>query len=157
MLARRDIRQLILPASDDRGFNIIPEVEVAIEPVKSMLDKGHGVLVHCWGGVNRSTAVVVACLVASYKVPLFAAVQAAMKTRGTVLTNQAFRKQLVQHFYARSSSAGAGESVREILEGEAMPAPLLVADEAVHGDGFVPEHNCRGRGSRKRRPQPRSG
>lgn len=155
-LARSEIRQLILPACDRHDFNITPDAELAIEPVKYMLDKGHGVLVHCWGGVNRSTAVLVACLVASYKVPLFAAVQAAMKTRGTVLTNQAFRKQLVRHFYAKSSSAGAGVSVQEILEGDVIPAALLQEiedDEDVHADGSAVDQNCSDGGGRKHRPE----
>ena len=75
-----------------------------------------GVLIHCWAGVNRSAAVAAFFLVAKCRVPLFAAVDQLMRRRGTVLTNQSFRKQLVQYCFQEGFS----------LEGSGVPPELLV-------------------------------
>ena len=65
--------------------------------INCLLAHGKGVLLHCYAGVNRSGAVAAAYLAHEKAVPLRAAIMQLRETRGTVLTNQHFLKQLV-HF-----------------------------------------------------------
>ena len=116
-LASAGIHQHILVADDVPGFDIMAVAEHAMGAMKAALGskKNPGVLVHCWGGVNRSAAVATAYLTTHCSVPLYAAVAQLMRQRGTVLTNMSFRKQLVRHCFKQGLS----------LEGE-VPAALLV-------------------------------
>ena len=88
----------MLRAEDSRNFDIIPVAELASVFIKSVLsqEKG-GVLVHCYGGVNRSGAVCAAFLVKELAIPFCETVQLLRSVRGTVLTNPSFVWQLVQH------------------------------------------------------------
>ena len=95
-LAYGRIHQLILPADDSDCFNIVALADLAFDFMESSLRSGQGVLVHCWAGCNRSVAVAIAFLVCRRKVPLTIAVRSTMTTRGEVLTNRSFRRQLVQ-------------------------------------------------------------
>ena len=121
-LARAGIHQHILVADDVRGFDIMAVAEHAMWAMKAELGpkKNAGVLVNCWGGVNRSAVVVTAYLTTHCSVPLYAAVEQLMRQRGTVLTNLSFRKQLVRYCFKQGLS----------LKGE-VPAALLV-ESAVH-------------------------
>ena len=80
-------------------------------------------MVHCWGGVNRSAAVAAFFLTAEWRVPLVAAVARLMERRGTVLTNQSFRKQLVRYCFKTGLA----------LTGSEIPAALF--DEVATEDG----------------------
>jgi hypothetical protein len=97
-LAEAQIDQLVLCADDSWDFDIIPVAERAYGFISSVLKQGNGVLVHCYGGVNRSGAVCAAYLTSELSIPLYEAVERLRKVRGTVLTNETFVKQLVQHF-----------------------------------------------------------
>ena len=116
-LAEARIHQHILAADDIRGFDIIAVAKHAVGAMRTALDSRQdcGVLVHCWGGVNRSAAVAAAYLTTHCSVPLCAAVDRLTRQRGTVLTNQSFRKQLVRYCFKQGLS----------LDGEA-PAALLI-------------------------------
>ena len=122
-LAYAGIYQHILVAYDDRDFNIVPVAEHAMGAIRAALDAGLGVLVHCWGGVNRSAAVAALYLTTQCGVPLTAAVRQLTQQRGTVLTNQAFCKQLVQHCFKHGHA----------LEGSAPPY-LLSSPSRQHRD-----------------------
>ena len=54
------------------------------------------VLVHCYGGINRSAFVVVALLMMLAEMPLLVALRAVAANRGKVLTNRSFRAQLLE-------------------------------------------------------------
>lgn len=127
-LARAQIHHHILVAEDARHFKILPVVQVAFGIINAALaqETNNGVLVHCWGGVNRSAACVVAFLTTQYKVPLYAAVAESMKQRGTILTNQSFRAQLVRFCFQQGLD----------LCGEEVPAALWQppADPVALGD-----------------------
>ena len=96
-LAMASIKRLAWPADDDPNFNILGEVIHcgALEFVQNGF-RVAGVLINCWGGVNRSGAVAVADLALKSNYSLVCAVRQVMSQRGTVLTNKAFRLQLAE-------------------------------------------------------------
>lgn len=96
-LAEEGIRLLNWPAHDCSDFDIVDEViqQGAIDFIDTALRSG-GVLVNCWGGVNRSASVAVGYLVLRRRLPLVTTVREAMARRGTILTNHSFRRLLVQ-------------------------------------------------------------
>ena len=103
-LAQAGIHQHILVADDSRNFDILDIACRTFPIIDDALKTGtgnNGVLVHCWGGVNRSGAIVVAFLAQCRGVPLSAAIDHTMKARGTVLTNQSFVKQLVRYCFKK--------------------------------------------------------
>ena len=53
-------------------------------------------LVHCYGGINRSVFVAVALLMLLENMNLADALRAVAATRGRVLTNRSFRAQLLE-------------------------------------------------------------
>ena len=97
-LAEAAVDQLVLCAEDSWAFDIIPVAERALGFIRSVLQQGNGgVLVHCYGGVNRSGAVCAAYLACELSIPLCETVEHLRRVRGTVLTNQTFVKQLVRY------------------------------------------------------------
>ena len=97
-LAEAEIDQLVLCADDSWRFDIIPVAERACRFIKGELERGDGgVLVHCYGGVNRSGAVCAAFLATELSIPLYEAVLRLRQVRGTVLKNETFIKELVRH------------------------------------------------------------
>ena len=91
-------KQLGLSAQDDGVFDIVSVVERALGFIDCCLsEQKRGVLVTCYGGVNRSGAVAAAYLVCKQAIPLCAAIGSLRQGRGTVLTNQNFVKQLVRY------------------------------------------------------------
>ena len=96
-LCSAGIVQVCFPAVDSKDFDIVRNVirAGAASFIESRLRYG-GVLVHCWGGVNRSAAVAVAYLTNATQMSLATVVRDAMNTRGTVLTNYSFRLLLVK-------------------------------------------------------------
>ena len=97
-LRSEGVAHLPLPAQDMRGFDmcteVIPQGCKFID--NYLVEGGGGVLVNCWGGVNRSTTVLVAYLVLQKGQSLQDAVTAATNVRGKVLTNRHFRLQLAR-------------------------------------------------------------
>ena len=84
-------------AWDSAHFNIVAELfPRAFTFIEDQLYLGRKVLVNCWGGVNRSGAVVVGFMALQRDVPLVEAVERTMTGRGTVLTNRNFRLLLVK-------------------------------------------------------------
>ena len=102
-LAQAGIDQHILFAEDSKDFDIMRIADNAFGAIHSRLNtnsENPGVLIHCWGGVNRSAAVAIAFLTIHCDVPLWTAINNAMQQRGTILTNQSFRKQLVRRCFS---------------------------------------------------------
>ena len=100
LLAEAGIDQLVLRADDSWYFDIIPVAERALVFIRSVLkDESTGVLVHCYGGVNRSGAVCAFYMAIELCIPLCEAVKHLREARGTVLTNQTFVKQLVHYCF----------------------------------------------------------
>ena len=97
-LAGAAIDQLVLCADDSWRFDIIPVAERACRFIKGELARGDGgVLVHCYGGVNRYGAVCAAYLATELSIPLREAVQRLRQVRETALQNEMFIQQLVRH------------------------------------------------------------
>jgi hypothetical protein len=72
-------------AEDNDRFDIIGKVLFcgAMHCIREGLKQG-GVLVNCWGGVNRSATVAIAFMVLEKDVDLCSALEGTMATRGTV-------------------------------------------------------------------------
>lgn len=88
-----------VPAEDDKSgdYDIIAEAWLqAREQIAVWKAEGRKVLVNCWGGVNRSSAMLVAWLLTEENFSLRDAVHRVTKVRGTVLTNHMFRLQLLR-------------------------------------------------------------
>lgn len=96
-LAEAGIIQLTWPAEDTTEFDIVSHVAKrgACDFIEVGL-RSAGVLVNCWGGVNRSASVALSFLVMKKKIGLVEAIRSSMSQRGTILTNRAFRLLLVQ-------------------------------------------------------------
>jgi len=129
-LARAKIDHHILVADDARHFKIMEVAEVAFAIIKATLEKGvkNGVLIHCWGGINRSGATAVAFLATQFDVPLYAAVARTMEQRGTILTNQSFRAQLVRKCFKMGLNLTGEEVAPQLLQPLADPLELGDAD-----------------------------
>ena len=111
-LALAGINHHILIADDDRDFDIMQVADHAFGAIQARLaasGENTGVLIHCWGGVNRSAAGAVAYLAIHCKVPLLTAIENAMTQRGTILTNHSFRKQLVRRCFKAGLDLGLSD------------------------------------------------
>ena len=143
-LGNMGIHQQILVADDRHGFDIVSVAQIAAGCIRAALGAGAamGVLVHCWGGVNRSSAVAAFYLVTECGVPLLAAVEQMMQRRGTVLTNCSFRKQLVRYCFAHGLSLDSDATV---------PPPLLM--ESASSLDLVLKLPCTDASGRKHRKE----
>ena len=96
-LAAKDISHFIVPMDDSAEFDLMTcfSDRKVLEFLLSSHSVG-GVLVVCWGGCNRSAAVVVAYLIRFCNFKVVDAFKLCQDRRGTVLTNLSFRRQLVQ-------------------------------------------------------------
>mmetsp|Transcript_84145 Transcript_84145/g.149121 ORF Transcript_84145/g.149121 Transcript_84145/m.149121 type:complete len:189 (-) Transcript_84145:195-761(-) len=76
-----------------------PLLEFHLDAVEEFLNRhrmaGHGVLVHCYAGVNRSAAICAAYLIRTHRMHLTDAVKLLVEKRGKVLQNIHFINQLV--------------------------------------------------------------
>ena len=102
--------------------------------IESARRAGGVCLLHCMSGVNRSGIIAVAALMESTRMPLLDAIGRCKASRGCLLTNTAFREQLV-HF-ARDRGL-LGELPREpppaSRQNEVVPAHLRAARPEVTG------------------------
>lgn len=117
-----------LPAEDNRDFDIVGKtLPRAFDFISTQQRQGCRVLVCCYGGINRSAAVVVGFLALQQGMRLVEAVEMAMQQRGTILTNRAFRLQLVQAF----------------LDTRPPPAPIGKAhSQNTTNDPALPQKRC---------------
>ena len=104
------IWMLATPAEDQWDYDIVKNViqQGAVDFIETRLRFG-GVLVNCWAGVNRSAAVVVAFLMLKKNFSLVDAVRETMSQRGTVLTNRAFRRLLLEVCLANGCNLASGD------------------------------------------------
>jgi len=88
-----------LPATDATNFDILAITWPAAERILQAWETAgvQNVLVVCWGGVNRSGAIVGAWLRMHEDHSFTAMMSALTQARGTVLTNLAFRRALLTH------------------------------------------------------------
>ena len=129
-LAEVGIKQLAWPALDTWDFDIV--TLVAKQGACDFIEVGlrsAGVLVNCWGGVNRSASVALAFLVMKKNITLVDAVRSTMSQRGTVLTNRTFRLLLVQLALEIGCPLRAAK-VKDCTDLTIMPSPN--DDDANH-------------------------
>jgi hypothetical protein len=113
-LGSRRIAFTVLPACDSPSYNILSEhLREAEQVALAAREVSGAVLVQCWGGCNRAPTVGTALLMCLERRPLVDACGAVQAVRGEILTNQSFRRQLLQL------------AVEEgLLEEETLPAQL---------------------------------
>jgi len=119
-LASAGIAFKSIPAKDRRHYDIVAKTfPQAFDFIDSFA--GRRVLICCYGGVNRSAAVLVGFLVLRRQVDLISAVQAAMEARGTILTNRSFRHMLVRASLGLSPPPAASHGEEEASSAAAQP------------------------------------
>lgn len=84
-----------IPAIDDCCHDMIQYIEKAITFIDMVKRKRARVLVHCIKGINRSAFICAAYMMLRSNKNLYQAVRHLKYTRGIVLTNPSFQKQLV--------------------------------------------------------------
>lgn len=84
------VEALDLDCADDPTFEIRPAMADGARFIRAALAKGGTVLVHCMAGMSRSPCVVVAFLVAQYKLTPAAALALIRKARAAVQPNIGF-------------------------------------------------------------------
>ena len=124
-----------IDAQDDVRYAMLANHwEEAWAFIESARRAGGVCLLHCMSGVNRSGIIAVAALMESTRMPLLDAIGRCKASRGCLLTNTAFREQLV-HF-ARDRGL-LGELPREpppaSRQNEVAPAHLRAAQSEVTG------------------------
>ena len=84
-------------AQDHTDYDIIQrDLASSLQFAQQVHASSGALLVNCYGGVNRSGAIVAALLMLIDKEPLVTAVTNLVAKRGYVLSNLSFRRQLVQ-------------------------------------------------------------
>ena len=84
-------------AHDSDNYNILAEdLTEARSMASDARSQGGALLVQCWGGCNRAPSIAVALLMLEAKLNLVEACLQVMRNRGEILTNRAFRRQLVK-------------------------------------------------------------
>ncbi|KAG8772641.1 hypothetical protein FRC20_001760 [Serendipita sp. 405] len=93
---------------DDLLANMVPSIEF----IQSELDKGHGVLVHCFAGQSRSASIVAAYIMYSQKVDFPTARRQLRSARPLVRPNPGFVAQL-DILYKAISQTNTEDSTEE--------------------------------------------
>ena len=89
-----DFEYLILPVDDTSEADLISYLPTAIEFINQGLEKGTGVLVHWYAGVSRSSSVMIAYIMATYKISYYSAYSKVLDKRPIIKPNQNFIDQL---------------------------------------------------------------
>jgi hypothetical protein len=94
---KMEAEYLGFPSDDDETYPLLErhwkDVDTFYQQQRAM---NKSVLVHCMAGMNRSAAMVVALMIQHHNIALFPAVEGIVAKRGIILSNDGFRKQLVQ-------------------------------------------------------------
>merc|ERR1711924_555550 len=114
-----------IDAQDDVRYAMLANHwEEAWAFIESARRAGGVCLLHCMSGVNRSGIIAVAALMESTRMPLLDAIGTCKASRGCLLTNTAFREQLV-HFAREPSERGRPcPSEGSTARGHGPPRPL---------------------------------
>lgn len=95
------VKYLMIPAEDYSEYNIMYHFQDAFTFLDKCKTSGGKALVHCNLGINRSGAICAAYLMLDQHMPLLEVASLLKKTRGVVLTNKGFRRQLIRFARAR--------------------------------------------------------
>nr|UDO47469.1 dual specificity phosphatase [Pandoravirus massiliensis] len=116
VLSERDLRGLALPrhvdvhhiitADDDLGVDLTPAFAPAHAVIASAMARGKSVLVHCMGGISRSTTILAAHLILQEGLSAAEAVAVIRKARRRAGPNASFWRQL-KDLAANVASASA--------------------------------------------------
>ena len=134
---KRDISYIEIFEEDRHDYDIITnDLPTAIDFAREAKDSGGSLLVHCYGGVNRSAAIAVALLMMIEGVPLLSAAAEVVNSRGFVLSNQAFRRRLVV-LAAKEDLLGVLECTWKTEDGTELLRLVQRALQSGHGEAHV--------------------
>lgn len=89
----------------------------AVNIIKSHIDRGHNVLVHCYAGMNRSVSMITAYIIYTSNLTLDTIIECLMRKRGICLTNEQFRNDLVRFFcYCRNMKFNLSDNEFDIIK-----------------------------------------
>ena len=88
---------LRIPLNDDLRSSILPNLKENLVFLKSALDQGSKVLVHCSAGISRSPAIVIAYLMSRLKISFKEALGMVSEKRNIIEPNLAFTCQLLEN------------------------------------------------------------
>ena len=137
------LRYMQLDADDDVTYDMIGRhLAEASAFIRSAREESGVCLLHCHAGVNRSGALAIAHLLMDGGLSLVDAVEFCVAARGTVLTNQGFRLQLLRLAHregrlsgetARAQSAGGAPKAAEgrANAGNSAGASAAASDSAA--------------------------
>lgn len=96
-LLSRHIQLVTIDAKDSATYDITgPALQQAVAVAREARLQSGALLVQCWGGCNRAPGIAVGLLMCLDHMDVVAACNRVAQVRGEVLTNHAFRLQLVQ-------------------------------------------------------------
>lgn len=93
-----DVSYHCLSARDEEDYDLaqhFPEIVMYLEQCR---DNGRKVFVHCLMGINRSAAAIIAFLCSGLGMSLEAAVDLTSRSRGNILSNRGFVRQLIESY-----------------------------------------------------------
>lgn len=105
-------RSVQIPLDDVEEEDILSHLVPAISFISAEIEKGHGVLVHCHGGISRSATIVAAYLMYSQGMTTEAALELIRKSRPAVSPNEGFLKQLDIFYQASCSLSNQDKATR---------------------------------------------
>lgn len=100
---KNQIEKVFKVYANDRSRYKIVEANLSdcIDFIQECKNNKGKILVHCVAGMNRSACMVVGYIVTQYKdVDLLSAVQMVAQKRPWILTNQGFKRQLIQYAHS---------------------------------------------------------
>ncbi|TCD68759.1 hypothetical protein EIP91_009905 [Steccherinum ochraceum] len=115
---------------DTEDTDVLKHFATAIAFIEKELDKGRGVLVHCFAGVSRSATIVAAYLMHSRGLDPTAALNLIRERRPHVDPNEGFMKQL-DIFYKNSFKSSAEDKSSRMFYAE------RTAKQMISGDGTI--------------------
>jgi protein-tyrosine phosphatase len=96
---------LSFPIEDRSVPTSVSEFDELLDSVTEYLRKGKAVMVHCWGGVGRSS-VIVACALIRYGLSADYAFRMIEESRGRQVPDTAEQRQWVERYSSRFGSIG---------------------------------------------------
>lgn len=119
-----ELRHLTIEVDDDSSQDLLPFIQQGIDYIRSALDVGCPILVHCFAGVSRSAAMVIAYIMQTRKVPLAVAFKEVKLCRQFVDPNPGFIRQLMV-FEECGFKVPAADVYRPLVEA-ADPRSLVI-------------------------------
>lgn len=101
----REFKYLRLPVQDNWGGDLVSHFPEAFDFIDQALEEGGNVLVHCLGGISRSSTIIIAYLMLKYEYSLNDAYDHVKSKKSNIAPNFNFMGQLLDLERSRGSSS----------------------------------------------------